>query len=247
VREHADRAGFFGACLLLPPQNAGPTLLVSTQSSSPAAALLPQLSNVHHMESLAMPGSEPFEVYSVQGATAPLPGETRLTPAIYRGPSGERLQLESAALQSPGVLRLRWTVLNSTPTGSAPSSFRFLLHSTNATSGSTLAQGECAPTRWQAGETLFTWVQSSDDGTITTTLKAGANLPKTPLELDVAGRTTEIWQRSVGPLQVISGALAGTPLARIPGQPATNSEGAALGQLDTTGAYVVPIGELSHT
>jgi Dolichyl-phosphate-mannose-protein mannosyltransferase len=248
VGEHSDRTGFFGACLLLPAQNAGPALVVSAQASSRAAALLPRLSNAHHMQSFAMPGVEPFEVYVVQGAAATLPGETHLTPAVYRGPSGERIRLESAALQAPGVLRLRWTVLDDTPAGSAPSEFHFLLHSADTTTGSTLAQGECAPTRWQAGQTLFTWVQTGDDGATTGTPKAGPALPQAPLALDVEGETTENWQRSVGPLRVLSGALAGRPLARIPGQTATNAEGGtAPGRLDAAGAYVVSIGELSHS
>ncbi len=245
VREHPDRTGFFGTCLLLPAQDAGPALVVSTQASSPAARLIPQLTGARLVQTIAMPGVEPFQVYELQGA-APLPGETRLTPAIYRGPGGERIQLEAAALEAPGVLRLRWTVLDGTPTGGTPSIFHFQLRATGAASGNPLAQGECAPTRWQTGQTLYTWVRTNDAGS--TNSASTAALPRAPLALDVTGETTELWQRTLGPLRVISGASAGAPLARIAGQPAAIPSGPTRpGQLDATGAYVVPIGELSHS
>src|SRR5262249_7190106 len=92
VREHPDRIRFFGSCLLLPGEHAGPTLLVSTEASSPAAALIPQLAGVRHLQSIGMPGVEPFQVYALGEAPAPA-GETALRPAEYRGPGGERLQL----------------------------------------------------------------------------------------------------------------------------------------------------------
>ena len=130
IREHGDRIGFAGSCLLLPARTAGPTLVVSTQASSPAAMQLAQLAGARLIKTMPMPGVEPFQVYAVQG-TATLAGETRLTPAIYRGPGGERLRLEAATLQAPGVLRLRWTVLDGTSPGSAPAIFHLQLHTTS--------------------------------------------------------------------------------------------------------------------
>jgi 4-amino-4-deoxy-L-arabinose transferase-like glycosyltransferase len=214
VRERPDRVGFSGACLMLPPPDARPALVVATYSAAPASHLLRWLpgvtSSVAHVADVPL-GGESFAVYRVAGALPALADETPVTPAEFRDAAGHALRLEAAA-RDGGGLRLRWTMLDAPAAGQPPTAYTFQAFQTQAggsagaaavtTSVATqpLIQGNCAPTRWQPGATLFTWLD----------LLAG-QAESASLALAVQGATSDLWTRRLGPVRVLAARRTGPP------------------------------------
>jgi hypothetical protein len=156
VREHPGWVGFPDACLVLPPRDTGPAL-VAAASGSPDTRTLAALPNATLLAAIPMAGNAPLTVYRVAGALpTTLPGETALAPVRFQGTSGDVLQLDAGYVDGKQV-RLRWTVLESTPTGALPLTLRTQVRDVSVTKhvGSVQAFRDCGPTRWQVGDTVF--------------------------------------------------------------------------------------------
>jgi Dolichyl-phosphate-mannose-protein mannosyltransferase len=240
VRDEPQRMSFAGACLVLPPPQGGSALVVSTSSTTPAATLLPELPNAQHIEDISMPGGEPFKVYDVQGNVPLLPGEHPVGPVTFTDSAGNGLRLDAAAMQAPGVLRLRWTVLDSTLTQALPQFYamRASTVTSDNTAGRTLAQSSCEPTHWQAGQTVFTWL------TTPTPPPAPGSPPSPPpawyanqVALSVTDHTTDFWMSSLGPVRLLSGVRVNSPSRTL--VPAT---GGTM-PLTSSGELILPISQ----
>ncbi len=150
VGEHSDRQSDTADCLLLPP--AGITSLhVSAAPSSRMADQLAQLPGATHAATISLPGGPGLDAYRVTAPPSLLAGEDPIPPVTYSS-DGAAIRLVAAARTSPDRLRLRWQVLDSTPIGAQPMTFAF---------SSGTDEVACSPSRWLAGETLFTWVNAS--------------------------------------------------------------------------------------
>jgi len=159
VREHPDRVGFMDACLVLPAPDARPALVVAASDSLDARALA-TLPNAGIVAEIAMAGNAPLVVYRVAGTLpAALPGEIPLAPVRLRDAAGQGLQLDTGLVDG-AQLRLRWTVLGSTPPGATPLRLRTLVRDVSAAGqvGPMRTFRDCAPTRWETGDTMFAWL-----------------------------------------------------------------------------------------
>lgn len=162
VTGHPGRIGVVNSCLILPPAASGPSLIVTTGSTGAAARMLAALPGSALLRAIHMRGAEPFRVYLARGSLPPLlPGERGTGGVPFAVSTTPDLRLDALAAVAPGLLRLRWTVLQSTPAGALP--FAFHTHiawqradGTYATPGNV---EDCAPSRWQAGETVFIWLR----------------------------------------------------------------------------------------
>lgn len=247
VRDEPQRIGFAGACLLLPPPHAGPVLVVSTSSTKPAATLLPMLPNATHVEDISMPGGEPFKVFEVQGAAPLLPGEQAAGPVTFADRAGNGLRLDAAAIVAPGMLRLRWTVLSSTAPHQLPAFYAMQAQAvhTDNTVGSALAQSDCEPTRWEAGQTLFTWLAPP-----TQLVAPPAPPPQPPkwsadkVALNVTDHTTDFWMSSRGPIRLLSGVRVDSPTRSM--TPVLAAETTSLGARTTIAPNGQVILSLTH-
>lgn len=159
VREHRNRVGFVDECLVLPPADSGPALVVAASDSLDGRALA-TLPNATLLAAIPMAGSAPLDVYRVAPAASRVyPGETPLAPVRFQDASGAGLRLDGGMIDGQRV-RLRWTSLATTPPGAAPLTLRVVAHAVSAT-GQVSPVGtfnDCAPSRWQAGDTVFTWL-----------------------------------------------------------------------------------------
>lgn len=180
VSEHPGRALFYGDCLVLPPPQARPTLIVSTHAESAMAGLLARLPNVRLLRTLEMPGSEPFQVYRVTGGTPPLAHEAPVPSLIFQDGFGNTMRLEGVALEDRGTLRLRWSVVHMASSTNVGVAGVFAVDGraarAGAGSGPALAHGECDATEWQPGATIFSWVATA---AVTPPSQAAAPLPAT--------------------------------------------------------------------
>ena len=159
VREHPDRVGFVDDCLVLPPADAGPALVIAA-SGSPVGQALASLPDAAMLARIPMAGSSPLAVYRVTDTSrTTYPGETPLPPVRFQDASGAGLQLEGGQLDG-GQVRLRWTALSPTPRDAAPLTLRAQVRyvSSSGKVSQVWAFRDCAPTRWQAGDTVLTWL-----------------------------------------------------------------------------------------
>ena len=108
-----------------------------------------------------MAGSDAIAVYQMTGTLPPLIGEQALTPITFADAAGNGLRLDAMAIQPDGQIRLRWTVLGSATTSHGNALVSRSSASMRSASGAThaLPATDCQPTRWHAGETLFTWAR----------------------------------------------------------------------------------------
>jgi hypothetical protein len=250
VSEQPTRVDVADNCLLLPAPGAGPALLVSTESSADATALLAGLSNARHVAGLPLAGGAPWAVYRVEGAPPALAGEVATGGVSFRDAAGNGLRLDAVAAQEPGVLRLRWTVLApSTAATSATAAGPRTWYRTGvlASSGTSPSQSgasnrsgmaDCQPTRWQAGETLFTWVllAAPPGGS------AAATPPSGSLTIDVFGGTLDLDIESIGPLRVLTDRGGGAGLQAL----AVSGVGSGPGHITAGGAYELPLSVVGH-
>jgi hypothetical protein len=195
--------------LVLPPAAAPPALLVSTSPNSPTDALLPTLGTARHVADISMVGGAPFHVYDVSGAVPGLPGETAVTSAEYHASASDALRLDAATIVAPGILRLRWTVLAAASVQSAPEQYHIQAATNDGGSNTTLGSVDCQPTRWQAGETVFTWLSLSPGGATRATPQSVA--------ITVSASAPELYTPTAGPLHLLSGRFVGnTPTVVLP-------------------------------
>lgn len=212
VRERPDRVTIGGDCLVLPAPRST-TLVVSTVSASPGARLLATLPNARRVSKVEMPGGEPFVVYSIGGAAPLLAGESALPALEYHTPTGDVLRLVALARTAPGVLRLRWQVVATAPASAPASEYQVRAYTRN---GAIVARASCTATRWQPGETVFTWLSTAWTIYGTNPNANAQALPVGPLGVELARGTSVLWQRRLGPLPVISAAPAGDALTVVP-------------------------------
>jgi 4-amino-4-deoxy-L-arabinose transferase-like glycosyltransferase len=248
IREEADRTGVTGDCLALPGAQAGPTLVVSTRAASPQARLLATLPNATRIQDYAMPGDEPLVVYRLTGPTPLLSDERALPSATWQSGDGGALRLVAGARTAPGVIRLRWVVgqwtiphdVTSADMSATPQ-FEMRVQTQTAPQGgaqtSTLvARASCQPTRLQPGETLFTWVSTAWSANGTSLTAVAPPLPASPLALSVLHGTLALWQKRIGPLQALSAAPGGIPLAPMTTTSAPGANGSYLLPATLTGS-----------
>lgn len=162
VGERQDRISFDQNCLILPAASRGPVLIGATYSEGADAQLLSALPNATHIANVAMPGSEPIVVYKVSGQTPPLPDETATPSVSFMLQNGFGLRLEAVALTNTHALRARWTVLGDMRPSSNVTVLRTLARVLRSDGSVTHPSSfdDCGPQRWQAGETLFTWMDA---------------------------------------------------------------------------------------
>lgn len=162
VSERPWRALIYGDCLALPQAGSPPILIVATRAG-PISALLSTLPNARLVRTLPMPGSEPFHVYRVGGDTPALPQDKPGMGLIFQDGFGNTMRLDGSAIANDTTLRLRWTVLRmASPVGTPR---HFYVDARAARPGGetsyAVAHVECDPTRWQTGETVYTWVSTA--------------------------------------------------------------------------------------
>ncbi|HEX5159090.1 MAG TPA: glycosyltransferase family 39 protein [Ktedonobacterales bacterium] len=226
LAEHPDRVGFTASCLVLPTPDEGPALMVATQPAGPANSLLSSLPMLKPVANLAMAGSAAIAVYQLSGKLPPLIGEQAMSPITFADAAGNGLRLDAMAMQPDGQIRLRWTVLGSAATSQGAPWYRIApsvrLASGNATA---LPATDCQPTRWRAGETVFTWISGK-----------GAAMAQTLL-LQVSGgaRTDGYTLRSAGPLQLLASQTDSAPLTPLRPSPGTT------GTVGADGSVAIPL------
>jgi hypothetical protein len=216
VSEHPERVSVPDDCLILPAPSSSPALIVSSRASSDAAQFLSSLHGVQHIAEIPLPGGEPLEVFRVTASVPASPAERDGTPVIFRDGAGNGLELDSVAWSRPGVLRLRWTELASTPSGEARTWYRIAADAHAAGGASQAASTvDCQPTAWQAGEVVYTWLPvpgatGSQPPVISTTPRSGA------VAISVQEQTIAPGIHQIGPLQVLSFDELATPMQQLP-------------------------------
>lgn len=200
VTDHPNRVRVPDDCLVLPAPAMSPSLVVTSRASSASAQLLSQIPNAAHVADIPLPGGEPLQVFRVTAATAPLPGEQQATPLVFRDAAGDALGLQGVARSGPGLLRLRWRVLTNAPAGLAQTAFQLTVSArADAAANDTVT---CQATAWHAGETLFTWLPTTNTGTtevplVAATARAGAEA------VSVQEQTTTPGLHWAGPVRVL--------------------------------------------
>lgn len=219
VSEYPNRVGFAANCLVLPAPDQQPALLVATQPAGPANAMLTSLPELTSVANLAMAGSDAVAVYQMNGTLPALLGERTLTPITFADATGSGLRLDAVAVQPDGLIRMRWTVLGSATKGDGTPWYR-VVPSVQTASGDThaLPYTDCQPTRWHAGETVFTWANAGATGAQALILQVRGSIHVTVLN---TGRVT-----------VLAGGAYNTALS-----PLTPSAGAT----STDGAVTIPL------
>ncbi|HEY1390422.1 MAG TPA: hypothetical protein VGF38_17930, partial [Ktedonobacterales bacterium] len=99
-----------------------------------------------------------------------------------------------------------------------------------------VARASCQPTRLQPGETLFTWVSTAWSANGTSLTAVAPPLPASPLALSVLHGTLALWQKRIGPLQALSAAPGGIPLAPMTTTSAPGANGSYLLPATLTGS-----------
>jgi hypothetical protein len=206
VGERGDRASSTDTCLVLPAPSAAPSLVVTTTPGSPAAKLLPQLPNAQHIGDVPILGGEPFHVYRVSGAVPPLAGDVTVPPAVYRPAANDTLQLDAAAVDASGSLRLRWTVLSAPTSTASPEVYSIRARSPSQGTPTIVGGVNCEPTRWQAGETVYSWLPL---GAANTALPAAVSLT-------LSASAPAYYEPQVGPLRLFSARVIDGTLALVP-------------------------------
>jgi hypothetical protein len=182
-----------------------PALLISTSPGSATDALLPTLPNAQHIADVNMLGGAPFGVYRVGGAVPPLAGEVAVTPAVFQASTDDALRLDAAARVAPSVLRLRWTVLSAAAPGAAPEQYRIQARAANAATTANLGAVDCQPTRWYAGQTVFTWLSLSPATTPSAAANSGTSTGPRTVALSVSASAPALYTPAAGPLHLLSG------------------------------------------
>lgn len=207
VREHPDRVGFADTCLVLPPATV-PGLVVASASSR-AARTLAELPNATHLVDIPMAGNPPLTVYRVAGALPPsLPGETSLSSVRVTDATGQGLALDAGAREvDNNQVRLRWTVLGTTPAGATPLSLRVRTRAVSSTGQLSMVRDfhDCEPTRWDAGETVLTWLLAPDSW------RGASRVAPDTMLIQTQESTATLTMPSFGPLRLLSAAIQRTP------------------------------------
>jgi hypothetical protein len=215
VGERPDRVRVPNDCLVLPAPSAGAALVVSSQASSNSARLLASLPEATHLAALPLPGGEPLQVFRVAAPLVPSRGEQRSTPLIFRDAMGNGLELDGVSWAGRGVMRLRWTVLGSTPHGMFIPWFRVSADAGASGSSGTASTVDCQPTRWQAHETVYTWLAVPAAGNGPAAVASATARPGA-VTIGVQEATSAPGIHTVGPLRVFSFDVLFTPLTNLP-------------------------------
>jgi hypothetical protein len=223
VAEHSDRVGSAANCLVLPTPDEGPALVVATQPTGPANSLLSSLPMLKPVANLTMAGSAAIAVYQISDKLPTLIGEQAMSPMTFADAAGNGLRLDAMAIQPDGQIRLRWTVLGSATTGQGVPTYHITPSVRSANGSATaLPATDCQPTRWHAGETVFTWVAG----------KGAASAQTLLLQVSGGARTDGYTLRSAGPLQALAGQMDSAPLTVL--RPSSGTVG-------TDGSVAIPL------
>ncbi|MGZ3637932.1 MAG: hypothetical protein ACXVCX_08860, partial [Ktedonobacterales bacterium] len=231
ANEQPNRTTFDLHCLVLPAQQDGPVLIVTTQPDTAPANVLANLPNATHIADIPMLGGAPFGVYRVEGTTPPLAGEHTTPQVTFSDGAGHGLQLHGAALVQSNLVRLRWTVLDQAESSATPR-YQVGLHAGPTQSGfpGADARTDCVPTHLHAGQTLVMWV---------TLPQNAAGLPAdAPVSLRVQRNTAGVDLPTVGPFRFLTGRPGDSPLI-------TLSQSSDPSGTPTTAPYTLPPGLLS--
>ena len=218
IREHPDRIGVADSCLVLPPPDAMPGLVVAS-SNSLAARTLAGLPNATHLTDIPMAGNPPLTVYRMASALPPsLPGETALGPVRFTDAASQGLELEAAARDAGNLVRLRWTVSATTPAGAVPLSFRVRTRSVSSTGQVSGVRDfrDCEPTRWEAGETVFTLLLAP------TSWRGVSPMAPDTMLIQTQESTAALAMPSFGPLRLLSAQIQRTPWILLAPEPVSN-------------------------
>jgi 4-amino-4-deoxy-L-arabinose transferase-like glycosyltransferase len=233
VREHPDRVELVESCLLLPAPGAGPALVISTEANTPAVGFLSQLPNAVRVAEIPLAGGAPWPVFRIAGAPPALSDEMLTGGVAFHDTAGAGLRLDAVALTTGGLLRLRWTVLESGGTAVAHPWYRITAQAAETTGAAVAsAEADCQPSRWQAGETLYTWLP------LTSSFSASGAAPSGPVTIAVNAGTTHEDLEPFGPLLVLTARNVDAPLAPLRATAPPTAAGAATPE----GAYLLPLG-----
>jgi 4-amino-4-deoxy-L-arabinose transferase-like glycosyltransferase len=215
VGDHTDRIGVRDTCLALPSPDSGPGLVVAPDPRSPAAGVLQRLPQAARVASIPMLGIAPLTVYRVPGGAAPPAGETTLPSTDFRSPGGDGLRLEAGQLETPSLLRLRWSVRASTPPRQPALRYRVVVRTSSAgnRAGTVIGQTDCQPTHWVANQALFSWLA----------LPSSWQTRSMALSIDVYSYTSGYWTPSIGPIHTLTFWEVSSPLAQLQASPAPGS------------------------
>ena len=160
VGDHGDRVSVDSSCLVLPAADESPALVEATSDDQPAHALLATLPGATRLRPIPLPGGAPLDTYRVSASPALATDDVEVAPATFIDSGGFGLRLEAVALTTTGGVRLRWTVLDGASAGTTPDIVRALarIQTPDGAQSSPSDFQDCAPQRWHAGETLYTWL-----------------------------------------------------------------------------------------
>jgi hypothetical protein len=135
-------------------------------------------------------------------------------------------------------------VLTSTATHRLPTFYALQARAvgTGNSAGSLLAQSDCEPTRWQAGQTVFTWLTAP-------TSAAAPPAPQPPawsadrIVLNLTDHTTDFWTSSIGPIHLLSGVRVDSPtLTMLPDAASSGASGSIATSVTPDGQLILPLG-----
>lgn len=214
VREHPDRVGFADTCLMLPPDTM-PGLVVASANST-AARMLAELPNAAHVLDIPMAGNPLLTVYRVAGALPnSLPDETLLGPVRVTDAAGQGLELDAGEHEANDQVRLRWAVMESTPAGAVPLSLRLRTRVVSSTGQVSTVRDfhDCEPTRWEAGETVFTWLLAPGSW------RGASRMAPDTMLIQTQESTAMLAMPSFGPLLLLSSVIQRTPWITLTPEP----------------------------
>ena len=232
VGEHSDRASFDANCLVLPAADQSPALVVATSDDQPAQSFLAALPGVATGASIPMAGGAPLTTYRVSAPVSSAPGDVAVAPAVFTG-GGLSLRLDAMALTTTGGVRLHWTVLGDASAGVRAPTVRVLTRIQHPDGSQSYPSNflDCAPQRWHAGETLYTWLtlpRYSQGDTVLVSAQTYTH------SLDYSG---------VGPFTTLAALVKRSPLRETAITPVAQPAGGAIGSI-SSGWYAAQIAKL---
>lgn len=212
--DRADRVAFPAPCLVLPAPGEGAALAVSLAPGSPAETLLAALPTTHVIAHIPLAGGSPLAVYRLAGGAPVLADETSVPGVEYLNGAGDGLRLESLSFATPGMLRLRWTVIGAPPAGPGSPLYRVQLHVAHE-AGATPPLVDCAMTHLRTGETVYTWLGLPGQAAQAAQAAVAGLDFSTGAALEVSAGTQAPDVLTLGPIRFLTARGGGVPLQRL--------------------------------
>ena len=199
--------------------------------------------HAHSARSQPGPNSAPTINPAIHSAIAHGPNTDQIhAPAVYQATPHNALRLDAAAVDAPGMLRLRWTVLAAAQDAGAPEVYHLQARAAEGNASADLGVADCQPTHWQAGQTVFTWLSLAP----ATATSGPANTAPTTLPpsvaLSVSASAPHLYTPMVGPLHLMSAhSIDDMPALLQPVPAPGEAPGSRPGSITANGSYVLPV------